>query len=387
MPPKPPQKRRFDIRWLVIVLCFFCLGVSVSNFTGSFQSFKRRGALLKESFQESFHSLSNTSPPTVGIAPLHSPQKYPGAISTADTYVKLLEQWVSLDQDPDGTNLTGLWRGPSLFVYDDQTKIPAQARRHCKSLFLAASALTGDGVVVEFGPWIGHSSRCLGAGLNTTGLEQRLYSYDSFNDPINRNKLKGTKYFDNPRSAREFRFIWEETARAVYPSAKAIEGRIERVFNAREWLLPLVEVFVIDTAKTHEHLLATGPLVWKYLAVGSIICFMDFVKTPQVELVYSQFVPDGSLELAYLDFCASPWVFVVRKPLPWVRVLQYDPQHYTQDQWESWFKVIHEDVDRIASKFRVADAESVECVKGHVQRRHDQVLKSLTGSKSWRIGG
>eukprot|EP00959_Pyramimonas_sp_CCMP1952_P143692 3008329-Pyramimonas_sp.AAC.1 len=53
------------------------------------------------------------------------------------------------------------------------------------------------------------------------------------------------------------RFIWEETVRPVYPSAKAIEGRIERVFNAREWLLPLVEVFVIDTAKTHDHLLTT----------------------------------------------------------------------------------------------------------------------------------
>ena len=63
----------------------------------------------------------------------------------------------------------------------------------------------------------------------------------------------------------------------------------------------------------------------------------------QVELVYSQFVPDGSLELAYLDFCASPWVFVVRKPLPWIRVLQFDPQHYTEEQWDGWFKVRLED--------------------------------------------
>eukprot|EP00959_Pyramimonas_sp_CCMP1952_P063198 1320740-Pyramimonas_sp.AAC.1 len=110
MPPKPPQKRRFDLRWLVILLCFFCVGVSVFNFRGSFQS-SRENLVVEE-----------TLPPSVP----HSPPTYPGAISTADSYIKLLEQWVSLDKDPDGTNFTGLWRGPSLFTYDDQTKIPAQ---------------------------------------------------------------------------------------------------------------------------------------------------------------------------------------------------------------------------------------------------------------------
>ena len=76
---------------------------------------------------------------------------------------------------------------------------------------------TGKGIVVEFGSWIGQSSRCLGAGMNTTGHRGHLFSYDLYKDPINNDKLMGSRYekdfkdFKDFQDSKDFQFIWWET--------------------------------------------------------------------------------------------------------------------------------------------------------------------------------
>ena len=271
-------------------------------------------------------------------------------------------------------DLAGLWGGPDLFKYPDGSRIPAQAWRHCKTLFLAASSTTGKGVVVEFGSWIGQSSRCLGAGMNTTGYRGHLFSYDSYNNAINHQKLAGTKY--EKMKFKDFRFIWRETVLPVYPSGRSVMGRIDKDhFDADLWPKKLVEVFAIDSAKTHRHFLDQAGLVWRYLAVGSVLCMMDFAKTPQVEVFYAEFVADGSLELVSLDFCASPWTFIVKKPLYWSRVKNFKPWNRSEDQWAEIFKGVNRDIDRIARLYHMKSESEIDCVKRLIKKRKDLVMQ------------
>ncbi|KAK3247513.1 hypothetical protein CYMTET_42991 [Cymbomonas tetramitiformis] len=202
--------------------------------------------------------------------------------------------------------------------------------------------------------------------LNSSGFTQRLYSYDAFNDPINANKLKGTK------------FIWEETVWPVYPSARAIEGRLENTARASSWAFPVLEMFVIDTAKTHDHFLNQAPLGWKHLAVGSLLVLMDFLKTPQVEVLYAQFVRTGALEVIYMDFCASPWMFAIRKPLPWARVKEFQPTKYSESEWQSIFQGAYADVDRLAKQYKVKSQADIDCVKNHLRERESRVTDIST---------
>ena len=270
-------------------------------------------------------------------------------------------------------NLEGLWNGMDLFKYPDGSKIPAQAWRHCKTLFLAASSTTGKGIVVEFGSWIGQSSRCLGAGINTTGYKEHLFSYDSYNNPINHNKFMGSKYEND--EIKDFQFIWYETVLPVYPSARSVKGKIDKEhFDADLWPKKMIEVFAIDSAKTHKNFMNQAGLVWQYLAIGSVLCMMDFAKTPQVELFYSEFVTNGSLELVSLDFCASPWTFIVKKPLDWSLVMNFNPWNRSEEQWHEIFNSINKDIDRIAHQYKMTRESQINCLKQLVKKRRDLVL-------------
>lgn len=173
-------------------------------------------------------------------------------IETGERLKDKLKRHLSFQHCDWDQNLEGLWNGMDLFKYPDGSQIPAQAWRHCKTLFLAASSTTGKGIVVEFGSWIGQSSRCLGAGINTTGYKEHLFSYDSYNNPINHNKFMGSKYEND--EIKDFQYIWYETVLPVYPSARSVKGKIDNEhFDADLWPKKMIEVFAIDSAKTHKN--------------------------------------------------------------------------------------------------------------------------------------
>ena len=118
-------------------------------------------------------------------------------------------------------------------------------------------------------------------------------------------------------------------------------------------------------------------LVWQYLAVGSVLCMMDFAKTSQVELFYAEFVADGSLELVSLDFCNAPWTFIVKKPLDWSLVTNFKPWNRSADQWREIFKSINQDIDRIAHQYHMETESQIDCLKRMVKKRRDLVLSSI----------
>ncbi|KAK3276615.1 hypothetical protein CYMTET_15326 [Cymbomonas tetramitiformis] len=320
--------------------------------------------------QEAFLVPSATSPSPSGINP------------TTESLSRNFAQ-IDLTQDPEGVDFADLWNGENLFSYDDGSSIPSQTKLSCKALFLAASSITGKGVVVEFNPWFGHSSRCIGAGLNTSGFVHRLYSYETFRAAVSKEKLKGTRYEHDPSAVKYYRAIWEQTVRPVYPSARAIEGPISKKLSSGDWHKDLVEMLVLKSVRTPGQFFEQVPHVWGHLGIGSIICFMDFAKTFQMELIYAQFVRTGILEALYLDFCASPWIFVARKPLPWERIRNFLPRKYSKDQWRGMFQLVNDDVTRIAEKYRVQSEEKIDCVRHMVSARENRINAVLAGSAIW----
>lgn len=316
------------------------------------------------------------------IVPSATSPSQPGSIPTTESLSRNLAQ-IDLAQDPEGVDFSGLWNGESLFSYDDGSSIPSQTKLSCKALFLAASSITGKGVVVEFNPWFGHSSRCIGAGLNTSGVVRRLYAYETFRTAVNKEKLKATRYEHDPSAVKYYRAIWEQTMRPVYPSARAIEGPIPKKLSSEDWHTNLVEMLVLKSVRTPQQFLEQMPYAWDHLAIGSIICFMDFAKTFQMELIYAQFVRTGILEAVYLDFCASPWIFVARKPLPWDLIHYFRPRKYSQDQWKGIFQLVNDDVTRIAEKYHMQIKEKIDCVRKMVSARENRMKAVLAGSAIW----
>ena len=75
-------------------------------------------------------------------------------IETGERLKDKLKRHLSFQHCDRDENMEGLWNGLDLFKYPDGSWIPAQASRHCKTLFLAASSTTGR---VSNGPGYGRS--------------------------------------------------------------------------------------------------------------------------------------------------------------------------------------------------------------------------------------
>lgn len=115
-------------------------------------------------------------------------------------------------------------------------------------LYSAGRSIT-QGVFVEFGTWIGQSSRCIGAGLNLTARLERLYSFDAFEfDPTQRYLIEFSdlsQELDHFEQAGLYDY-WKTLMHDVYPSAFGIKGWISSEFaRAPNWAYKTVDVFCI----------------------------------------------------------------------------------------------------------------------------------------------
>jgi hypothetical protein len=176
------------------------------------------------------------------------------------------------------------------YMLADGSAIYSETQAYCAVLFLSGQAAATPGaLVVEMGTLVGHSSRCLAAGLGANasgpGGNGLLYAaFDSFTSfPAGGiRKIGGDTHPMAVAHAQHgagkpyHRYLWTDmVVRPVYAGPLlAKPGYIEKTapvfFSALPAEVP-VEVFSIDSAKSHSQFVAQAAHVWPRLRVGSVI--------------------------------------------------------------------------------------------------------------------
>jgi hypothetical protein len=186
----------------------------------------------------------------------------------------------------------------------------------CLPLVLAGQSVLDAGVVAEFGPFAGMTSRCLGLGLNITGIENVLYAFDTFSNENNwaairqqASWVKSDKRYD-PK--QDFLWVWERVVHSIYPSAQAIKGPISKATaNRRVWGNKPVALLSLDSIKDVRH--------WQdqlegihSLQAGSILALQDFILSDQPTMLYACLRDYLIPVFTCWDFW-EPWIFIVKK--------------------------------------------------------------------------
>lgn len=187
----------------------------------------------------------------------------------------------------------------------------------CLPLILAGSALSNHGVAVELGTFVGFSSRCLGVGLNATGLEHRYYGFDTFDGIRNyrkiRDRMRWVKKY-NPEYTEDndsFFFLWKLVMNDVYPTAKGTAGFIDHIsLNPSVLGHKPISIVSVDSAKNHRQWMQQMKGILT-LTKGTILILMDFTYvTSAVKAVYGCY--RQFLFPVYSSFCRGEhMIFVV----------------------------------------------------------------------------
>jgi len=188
----------------------------------------------------------------------------------------------------------------------------------CLPLILAAASIQDFGVVVELGPFLGFSSRCLGIGLNTTGQSHSFFAFDTFDGTANYNSIAHSspwvKQYNQSFTPQNSNFIWlwDMVMKDVYPTARANAGWINAAnVNAQHWNNRPIAFLGIDSIKDWSD--------WKsqleglpnpLLSKGAIFAAMDFILTDQPLIYYGCL--RSFLQPVYSSLCAAEhWIFIV----------------------------------------------------------------------------
>lgn len=125
------------------------------------------------------------------------------------------------------------------------------------------------------------------------------------------------------------RTIWKELmvspvySGAVDPRPGDIVDTAPKFFGQLPKPMP-IEIWSIDSAKSHSQFIKQSASVWPHLRVGTIIHLMDCAKH-QMGFFFSQFVVTGDVSIAFAAEMSAPWSFIVKRvPLDWQRVLEYN---------------------------------------------------------------
>jgi hypothetical protein len=188
----------------------------------------------------------------------------------------------------------------------------------CLPLILAGQAIQEAGVVVEFGPFAGMTTRCLGLGLNQTGAKNAIFSFDTFENEDNwgaiRQQAKWVVNVPEYDPKKNFIWVWERVVHGVYPTAKAIPGFISKeTAHPAVWNNDEIAVLSLDSVK--------GVLHWqdqlegiRMLKAGSILALQDFILTDQPTIVYGCLREYLMPVFTCWEFW-EPWIFVVKKDM------------------------------------------------------------------------
>ena len=206
----------------------------------------------------------------------------------------------------------------------DGSPIFSQSDAYCSVLHLSgmAAASAAPTLVVEMGTLLGHSSRCLAAGL--TSRSQRasnstlFVAFDFFTlwysplrkpfnlfHPLASRENALTAAHKRLRSGEPYHeLVWRDLmVRPVYDGPlQGVPGDIERSAKAYFAGVPPtapVNIWSIDSAKNQAAFARQAAPVWPRLVNGSIIHMLDNAKQ-QLFFFFTQFVMSGEVEPAYL---------------------------------------------------------------------------------------
>ena len=173
--------------------------------------------------------------------------------------------WTEFFFYPSGHPLTGLGTQPG-----------------CFPLMLAGAAVEDWGVVVEVGPFVGQSSRCIAMGLNATGDGKggRYHVYDSFHGFNNavRPAMKDAGFTDlQEDQVSDWEWFWRLSVNDVYPSTLSTVGYAgPDSLRPEKWDHQSVALLSVDSIKdVNKHWIQVKGLQPMFMERGSIISFLD----------------------------------------------------------------------------------------------------------------
>ena len=340
------------------------------------------------------------------------------ALQTGDRFVASLKAYGGrIASDFKRLHVEG-WRGqfPGAWPYNlsDGSPIYTESREYCAVLYLSGGAAGGDSpsLVVEQGTLLGHSSRCLSAGLTVarrTRPSSRLqyHAFDFFRSFPAASKIaalgatSGSLLLKARRTLKKNQeyseAVWHKLmVDPVFDGAVAHPGNITKttpkiLASAKSTgLFPKlherlrrqtlaspdtpVEIWSIDSAKSHRAFIEQARAVWPRLRVGSVIHLMDCFKI-QLLFFFDTFVASGDVEVVYAAPGGAPWSFVVRRaPLDWSKVTSYGAA--TCARKPALAKLLHGTVDHLARVYNTGPAYAKRLHSRLVADKHCPHVKS-----------
>ena len=379
----------------------------------------------------------------VAMSAAFSPVENTGPVGAGDRFLRLLKE-VMPGYSYNAANSSAIagWpvgpHGP--YTLEGGWPIYSETSAYCVVMWLSGQAVAGPGtLVVEMGTLLGHSSRCLACGLELRkGSAESMYlAFDFFRSA--------------PRAAKAL-FRASEAARASswLPSlllakphhpvlaavqqvsshdySKSVWGTlmVDPVYHGPHRAVPgnigakapatlatfasgvPVEVFSIDSAKSHSQFISQAASVWPRLRVGSVIHLLDVSAWPllttsvathaprslpnphphpllarpalhrrqfvkhQLHFFFAEFVLRGDVEVAYVSFYSSCWSFVVRKtPLDWARVHDFSFASRTAEEWAAIAAEIDALILRHVAAFRPPPAAAAD-LQLRIRQQHQK---------------
>ena len=272
---------------------------------------------------------------------------------------------------------------PHPFRLVDGSPIYSETQQYCAIFLLSGLAVSGPGtMVVEMGTLLGHSSRCLAQGLaareptRRNGTLYAAFDFFSLRPALGREHTLLRRALHDPRLITYEGAVWRDLmVRPVYNGPlQPVPGDIEANAPAFMGRVPRdvpIEVWSIDSAKSHKNFVRQAAAVWPRLRVGSVVHLVDNLKQ-QAHFVYAQFVRSGELEVAYLAFGASPWSFVVRRPLDWQKVAGFHYGLFNASEWAVMNAELEALVHRFARTFGAA-SEDVQVTLKLLRQKSDHL--------------
>ena len=239
-----------------------------------------------------------------------------GAVGAGDHFLRLLKE-VMPGYSSNSSAIAGWPAGPhGPYTIEGGWPIYSETSAYCVVMWLSGKAVAGPGtLVVEMGTLLGHSSRCLASGLELrqdvaqlrkAAAESLYLAFDFFRSvpspakklfrdaeaaraslwlPFWLNKphhpvLAAVQHASGASSLRYEKRVWGALmVDPVYHGPhRAVPGDIGKVAPAiLATFAPEVpiEVFSIDSAKSHSQFINQAASVWPRLRVGSVIHLLD----------------------------------------------------------------------------------------------------------------
>ena len=255
-----------------------------------------------------------------------------GAVGAGDRFLRLLKE-VMPGYSFNSSTIAGWTHGPhGPYTLEGGWPIYSETSAYCVVMWLSGKAVADPGtLVVEMGTLLGHSSRCLASGLELrqdvaklrkAAAESLYLAFDFFRSVPSPAK----KLFRDAEAARANRWLPSWLSKPRHPVLAAVQHTsrassrgyqnsiwgtlmVDPVYHGPHRAVPgdigklapatlatfapevPIEVFSIDSAKSHDQFINQAASVWPRLRVGSVIHLLDVSAPPTTSAVLPTLQP------------------------------------------------------------------------------------------------